>query len=312
MKKTSSLLLAGMLFAGSVFAQNEQERQKILQETNVVRLQQLSKEYGNKQLADKKRALEVARQKGWQVFINMPDGNFAELQRIDEQGKPVYYITQSNLNAAITTRANKLWTGGSMGLNLNGQGMVVGEWDGGPIRATHQEFGTRVTQKDGVSFTSHNGNTNHATHVAGTMMASGVTASAKGMAHQATLWANEWNNDVSEMTSQASQGLILSNHSYGYNSQYLSQWQFGFYDNTSAQWDQIAFNAPFYTIVKAAGNERGAGYNPGGVFGTTGYNLITGSACSKNVLVVAAVSAVTNYTGPSSVTMSSFSSWGPT
>jgi hypothetical protein len=312
MKKNYSLLLAGMLFAGSVFAQNEQERQKILQGTNVVRLQQLSKEFGDKQLAEKKRALEVARQKGWKVFINMPDGNFAELQRIDEQGKPVYYVTQSNLNAARTTRADRLWTGGSLGLNLNGQGMIVGEWDGGPTRLTHQEFGTRATQRDGVTFTSHNGNTNHATHVAGTMVAAGVDGNAKGMAHQATLWANEWNNDVSEMTTQASQGLILSNHSYGYNSQFLSQWQFGFYDNTSAQWDQIAFNAPFYTIVKAAGNDRGAGYNPGGVFGTTGYNLVTGSACSKNVLVVAAVNAVTNYTGPNSVTMSSFSSWGPT
>jgi hypothetical protein len=144
------------------------------------------------------------------------------------------------------------------------------------------------------------------------MIASGVTANAKGMAHQATLWANEWNNDTAEMPTQASQGLLLSNHSYGYRADLLPTWMFGFYDSEAAAWDEIAFNAPFYTIVKAAGNDRGAGYNPGGVFGTTGYNLLSGSATSKNVLVVAAVSAVTNYTGPSSVTMSSFSSWGPT
>jgi hypothetical protein len=313
MKRKSLLSLALFGLTSWAVAQNEQEKNKILQETNVAELQKLSQQWQKKQLAEKKKALELARRNGWQVFVPMPNGTVAELQRVDEfTGKPVYYVTQSNLAAAQTTRADRLWTGGSMGLNLNGQGMIVGEWDGGPVRRTHQEFGSRVTQKDGVTFTSHNGNTDHATHVAGTLVASGVTANAKGMAHQATLWANEWNNDKTEMAAQAAEGLILSNHSYGYNSSLLSHWQFGFYDAEAADWDQIAINAPFYTIVKAAGNDRGAGYNPGGVFGTTGYNLITGSATSKNVLVVAAVSAVTNYTGPSSVTMSSFSSWGPT
>ncbi|PKQ69729.1 S8 family serine peptidase [Raineya orbicola] len=315
MKKNSLLSLALFGLTSWAVAQNEQEKSKILRETNVAELQQFSRQWKEKQLAEKKKALELAHRNGWQVFISMPNGTFAELQRVDERGKPVYYVTQGNLAAAQTTRADRLWTGGSMGLNLNGQGMIVGEWDGGPVRSTHQEFGTRVTQKDGVTFASGSASSmgyRHATHVAGTLIASGVTANAKGMAHQATLWANEWNNDKSEMASQASQGLILSNHSYGYRSDLLSQWQFGFYDAEAADWDQIAVNAPFYTIVKAAGNDRGAGYNPGGVFGTTGYNLITGSATSKNVLVVAAVSAVTNYTGPSSVTMSSFSSWGPT
>ncbi|MCU0437976.1 MAG: S8 family serine peptidase [Raineya sp.] len=312
MKKNTLLACAFSLLATGLFAQNESERQKIVSGTNVSKLQNLSKEFASKRLEEKKKAIELAHKKGWQIFVNMPDGNFAELQRVDNLGNPVYYITQSNLNAAATTRANRLWTGGSMGLNLNGQGMIVGEWDGGPVRGTHQEFGTRVVQKDGVAFTTSNGNNQHATHVGGTMIASGVTANAKGMAHQATLWANEWNNDTAEMPSQASQGLILSNHSYGYRADLLPTWMFGFYDSEAAAWDEIAFNAPFYTIVKAAGNDRGAGYNPGGVFGTTGYNLLSGSATSKNVLVVAAVSAVTNYTGPSSVTMSSFSSWGPT
>ncbi len=316
MKKNAILSLSLLGITSWAVAQNEQEKNKILQETNIVELRTMSQQWQKKQLAEKKKALELARRNGWRVFVPMPNGTVAELQRVDEfTGKPVYYVTQSNLAAAQTTRADRLWTGGSMGLNLNGQGMIVGEWDGGPVRSTHQEFGSttsRVIQKDGVSFTSHNGNTNHATHVAGTLIASGVTADAKGMAHQATLWANEWNNDKTEMANQASQGLILSNHSYGYNAQYLSQWQFGFYDTEAADWDQIAVNAPYYTIVKAAGNDRGAGYNPGGVFGTTGYNLLTGAATAKNVLVVAAVNAVTNYTGPSSVVMSSFSSWGPT
>ncbi|MDX1903184.1 MAG: S8 family serine peptidase, partial [Thermonemataceae bacterium] len=306
------LLLFYFLFFTKIYAQNEQERQRIMATYNQEGLKKLSEFFRLQEFEEKKKAYAMAKKKGWQIFLTAKDGTISELQKLDIWGNPIYYSTQSNLNAAITTRANKLWTGGSLGLNLNGQGMIVGEWDGGPILSTHQEFGSRVTQRDGVAFTTANGNNEHATHVAGTLIASGVDANAKGMAHQADLWANEWNTDETEMTNQAALGLLISNHSYGYNSSFLSQYQFGFYDATARDWDLIANNAPYYLIVKAAGNDRGAGYNTGGVFGTTGYNLISGSATAKNNLVVAAVNDVISYTGPSSVTMSSFSSWGPT
>ncbi|WP_338759356.1 GEVED domain-containing protein [Bernardetia sp. ABR2-2B] len=298
-------LLAGLSF--TAYGQNQQERTKILSETNVVKLKQIAKTKTKLYNQRKAEAIQIAKKKGLKVFQKLKDGRIAELQFIDRFGNPIYYVTSSNLNAAKTTRADKLWSGGSLGLNLNGQGMIVGEWDGGPIRATHQEFGGRVNQKDGVPFTSANGNNDHATHVAGTMMAAGVNSNVKGASHQSTLWANEWNNDEAEVTSQAAEGLILSNHSYGYNSQYLSTYQFGYYDDQAATWDEITYNAPYFLPVKAAGNDRGS-YNTG----KGGYDLVTGFATSKNALVVAAVSAVTNYTGANSVNMSSFSSWGPT
>ncbi|WP_291720596.1 GEVED domain-containing protein [Bernardetia sp.] len=298
-------LFAGLSF--TAYGQNQLEKQRILSQTNVQKLQQIAKTNTTLYKKRKAEAIEFAKKNNLEVFKTLEDGRVAELQFIDRFGNPIYYVTMSNLNAAKTTKADRLWTGGSAGLNLNGQGMIVGEWDGGPIRSTHQEFGNRVIQKDGVPFTSANGNNDHATHVAGTMMASGVTSSAIGAAHQSTLWANEWNNDESEATSQAAQGLILSNHSYGYNAQYLSTYQFGYYDDQAATWDEITYNAPYYLPVKAAGNDRGR-YNTG----KGGYDLVTGFATSKNALVVAAVSAVTNYTSPSSVSMSSFSSWGPT
>ncbi|MDX1905266.1 MAG: S8 family serine peptidase [Thermonemataceae bacterium] len=310
MKKITLLMFAMTLFIQTTFGQTLSEREGIIQKTNTQHLRELNETFSKRFYEEKRKALAIAKQKGWQPIHILPDGRMAELQRVDKQGNPIYYITQSNLNAAITTRANKLWTGGSLGLNLNGQGMIVGEWDGGPVRNTHQEFGSRVTHKDGVTFTTPNGNNAHATHVAGTLIASGVDANAKGMAHQADLWANEWNNDDAEMANQAALGLLISNHSYGYNAAALPTWMFGFYDSGAQAWDQIANDAPYYLIVKAAGNDRGAGYNPGGVFGTTGYNLISGSATAKNNLVVGAVNDVANYTGPSSVTMSSFSSWG--
>ena len=68
------------------------------------------------------------------------------------------------------------------------------------------------------------------------------------------------------------------------------------------------FNAPYYQFVNSAGNSRNAGYNPG----KDGYDLLSGKSTSKNGIIVAAVSQVSNYTSPSSVVMSGFSSWGPT
>ena len=86
-----------------------------------------------------------------------------------------------NVNAADTTNADQLHSGGGLGLNLTGAGVTIGIWDGGAVHATHQEFqveggGSRVTVVGGGN------NSSHATHVAGTIGATGVSPSAKGMA----------------------------------------------------------------------------------------------------------------------------------
>nr|MBM3931537.1 hypothetical protein [Sphingomonadales bacterium] len=143
----------------------------------------------------------------------------------------------------------------------------------------HQELTGRVVQRDGNTT-----NSNHATHVAGTMIASGEQPSAKGMAWAASLDAYDWSNDESEMATAAAQGLLVSNHSYGL----ITGWQWGDYDNSGTDrwfwwggendtacadfglysqqardWDLIANNAPNYLIVKAAGNDRGQGPTAG-------------------------------------------------
>ena len=76
--------------------------------------------------------------------------------------------------------------------------MTVGEWDGGAVLATHQELSGRVTQQDGETTASY-----HATHVAGTIIASGVDPNAKGMAYAADLDAYNWTDDESEMAQSA-------------------------------------------------------------------------------------------------------------
>lgn len=297
--------------------------------TNHQELQRLSAEWQKISLENKAQAEIFARMNNLPLKEEYADGTIMELQFI-EGGVPFYYRTD-NVNAALTTRTNHLHPGGSLGLNLDGTGYTgLGEWDGGAVRTTHQEFtnggSSRVTQMDGNSTISA-----HATHVAGTMIAGGVSASAKGMGYNGTLKAWEWNSDVSEMAAAAANGLQISNHSYGYvrgwnisgstwvwygnpNISVQEDYLFGFYNSTSQQWDQIAYNAPYYLIVKSAGNDRlqgpvGAEHPQDGA--PDGYDCIGEVGVAKNILTVGAVEDVPSYTGPGSVYMSSFSSWGP-
>jgi len=80
----------------------------------------------------------------------------------------------------------------------------------------------------------------------------------------------------------------------------------------------IANNAPYFLMVKSAGNDRGEGPSNAGTGdvpekdgGADGYDCIGGAGIAKNTLTVGATYEVLNYTGPSSVAISSFSSWGP-
>lgn len=294
MKKQYLLLYLLLLFISfNLYAQ---------QQTNHLKLAKLAEFYKNKAQLDKQLALSKAKLKNWKIKLNNPDGSYAELIRLDTQGNPVYYKTY-NLGAGITTRANQLYTGGSLGLQIEGQNMIIGEWDGGSVRATHEALSGRVTQMDTPSSSSA-----HSTHVAGTMIASDQVAggNARGMAFQASVHAYDWNDDISEMATAANNGLLISNHSYGYG--WPAQYQFGKYDYNSVAFDEIMYNAPYYIAVCAAGNSRGYGVNTG----DNGYDLLSGHSCSKNSMIVAAVHEVLNYTGPGSVQMSSFSSWGPT
>ncbi len=281
-----------------------------------------------------------AKELGIEIRQVFEDGTIVELQGIDDRGQLIFYKT-GNRDAAKTISTDKLYPGGSLGLSLTGSSMTAGEWDGGGVRLTHQELTGRVTQVDSSASLS-----DHATHVAGTIMASGVDSSARGMAYGASLDAYDWTNDDAEMAAAAGNGMLISNHSYGnitgwffnsgnyywYGDTTLSaneDYKFGFYNSQSAAWDQIARNAPYYLIVKSAGNDRGdsgtashflplhsnaastTARNADG--GPQGYDCISTYSGAKNILTVGAVNAIPGgYSGPSSVVMSSFSGWGPT
>lgn len=306
-----SVLMMGFVFGAgfSVSAQTKEQQANIIKNYDLKKLAELKWEFESEYLSAKSEALRLAKVNGWPVFKRNADGSYAELQKVSPQGKPLYFSTY-NAGSAITSRVNKLNSGGSLGLDLNGQGMIAGVWDGGAVRTTHQDLAGRVVIKDGVGF-SESTAVDHSTHVTGTVIGSGAgNAATKGMAYQATAWTNDWNNDEGEVVSQASQGLLISNHSYGLVASGVPLYYFGAYIQDSKDWDNIMFNAPYYLMVAAAGNDRASymSYNPT----KGGYDLLTSHATSKNGLIVGAVNQVTNYTSASSVVVSSFTNFGPT
>ena len=303
MKTLFSALLLTTCFSIS-YSQTKEEKAKIIAGTNVSELNRLAPIYDSIFKTEKEKAWKLAKIKGWKtIFSSKKNGGITELMSVNKEGNPVYYTTD-NAGAAQTTRANRLNAGGSLGLNLDGQDMTIGIWDGGGVRSTHNLLTGRVDQVDNPPSLS-----SHATHVAGTMMGN-ATASpqSKGMASQANLRAYDWNSDVNEVTLAAANGLLVSNHSYGADPDFVSIADWGRYDGEAKFFDNVMFNAPYYQFVNSAGNSRNAGYNDE----KQGYDLLSGKSTSKNGIIVAAVSQVTNYTGPSSVSMSGFSSWGPT
>jgi len=297
-------------------------------------------------VVDQAEAGRIARQNGWLLRADSPSGRTIELRYLFD-GRPAYYST-TNLDAADSVSSDECWPGGSTGLGLSGAGVTLGVWDGGRVRSTHQEFNGRVAQQDGLT----GGLVSHSTHVAGTMIAAGVVAQAKGMSFEANLHAWTFSGDESEMSAAAANGLLASNHSYGLITGWIfddlgagvgwywtgdttvsqvEDYFFGFYSYQAASWDVIAYEKPHYLMVVSAGNDRDDGVAPGTqhfvfqngawVLSTTtrnpdnnnGYDSLSHASGAKNVLSVGAVNDVYGgYSVPASVVMSSFSGWGPT
>jgi len=311
----SKIVLSVLLLSCSVvFSQTKEEQELITSRYDLQKLNQLESSFSSQALQQKQAVTQFAQQRGIETRITLEDGGYAELQRIDPDGSLIYYRTL-NVDAARSTRTNHLNAGGSLGLNLMGQNMYAYVWDGGHARASHQEYhgaggSNRYTVMDGTVSLNF-----HAAHVTGTIMASGVVANAKGMAPHSRVRGYDWNNDLSEATTAAGNGMLISNHSYGFRSDLVPNYYFGAYITDSRDWDALHYNAPYYLMVVAAGNDgttnhNGAPLNPS----FPQYDKLTGHSTSKNNLVVAsAQDANVNSNGDLiSVNISSFSSQGPT
>lgn len=343
-----SILFSSCITASTLFAQ-EVINPKV---TNYTLLKNNGAILLNKANVARQNAFAMAESKGWEISHSNSNGTVVKLQRMDDAGLPIYYITNNNIIAAKTTRTDKLYTGGGLGLSLNGSTIPAGKvaiWDGDAVLASHVEFaGNRVEIKDNTTTTAI-----HSTHVAGTMIAAGINAVAMGMAYGLPkLYSFNFDNDTPEMSANAA-GLLISNHSYGvlagwylntditpqrwefYGSPGANEdYKFGYYDSESSDWDKICYNAPYYLPVKSVGNNRAiygpavgaiyyrynsnkvmynAGPRPEGISNNDGYDNIPTYGTAKNILTVGAINPITQGNyNASLIQIASFSSWGPT
>jgi len=349
MRKLYSLLLIGLLLllADTAFCQKT-----LVPADKKKELDALSAKAGADFIKNQLQAISFAKSHNWVISRKNKRGGIQVLQGINKRGFPIYFTTDDNVISAATTNTNTVQPGGSLGLNLSGSSTFLNNriavWDGGAVYRFHQEFsGKTITIADTSSVIDH------ATHVAGTMMAKGVYPPVKGMAFNAsTLLSYDFNNDVAEMSKVAST-LLISNHSYGELGGWVfddgfNRWEwygipgdtvdytFGFYGDHTQAFDKIAYNAPYYLIVEAAGNAHGStgpavgqdyygyksasdqtfvdkGARPDSISSNNGYDCISSTANAKNILTVGAVNPLPY--GPAnsqSITTAYFSSWGPT
>ncbi|MCU0449847.1 MAG: S8 family serine peptidase [Bernardetiaceae bacterium] len=333
-------------------------------------LERLAREARLRHAQNYQRAVQVAQQTGMPLFKKTAEGELLMLDGLADNGDLKYVVTDNNTRAAATVGTNQLWQGGGLGLDLTGGSPGVrdrlGIWEVGRPLVEHQEYAGRLTIQDPSGTGSATADSDHASHVSGTMIATGVVPQARGMANAANLRAWTSANDNAEMAAAATgaNGVIISNHSYGiiagwrFNSERAGtpqdprwewygdtrysgreDWRFGFYDTDAREWDNISYLAPNYLIVKSGGNFRnqngpavGQPYmqrtfnavnntftfqavnaRPDSISSNDGYNILTGEANAKNVLVVAAVNPIAEgYNQVSDVQFSTFSSWGPT
>jgi len=243
------------------------------------------------------------------------DGVLYRIVRIGSDGQPIYIKSKggsridarSNVESGQLIKADSLYPGGSLGVNITGQNMVAGVWEPGLPRATHELLAGKVSLQANQLGSTTDSARNHATHVTGTIVGkagvAGNGASAQGIAYSASSRNWDSDNDTAEMYAAglAVDGVQVSNHSYGYaNDNTIPVWQFGAYDSESRAWDQVISSLVFYQPFVAAGNEQQANGNPS----KGGYDLMTGASAAKNVVTVGAVNA--------DKSMSDYSNWGPT
>jgi hypothetical protein len=324
---------------------------------------------------EKQQVQQWAFSRGIATRMIRSGGGIVEMVRYPQ---PPLFRTTHNLDAARTTRTTALWSQGDSGWNLSGQRFKSGMlalWDAGNVYIHHPEFvidgHSRIRLCD-----SNEPVTLHASHVAGTMVAQGLHSQAKGMAFAASLDAYDWWDDYAEMAEAAADGLLLSNHSYGWITGWANNWWYdengdgiaqadeykwcwfgdphvslvedylcGFYNEDAAKVDEITYLAPYYLVVKSAGNERSSEHNQGPAVGedfwqydydeasgepyrrlcqteserpadgngNLGYDGLEGLSVAKNTLTVGAIlDGPEGCVAPSDAVMTDFSSWGPT
>ncbi|HLU85755.1 MAG TPA: S8 family serine peptidase [Vicingaceae bacterium] len=314
------LALLTLSFGANVNAQVEDQPMPdyVRKVTNVEFLNNFAKEKSLEFEQRYNKAVEIANKKGLPISGVDEKGNAFSLIGYEDETENLKY--RKTFNNQVT--ASSLQTANAKGLHLDGiigTGMKVGVWDGGVGLVNHNAFtGGRYVIKDngnGASGLKAEGK-EHAAHVSGTVAGAGFgDGTTMGFAYGAQVYAYNWFDDLSEMATAAaatSNPIYTSNHSYGVP---VSNSVLGQYNQDARAIDLVAYNAPYYVSVWAAGNDRDDINNKAG-----GKDLLANEGVAKNTVVVAATLGTENFsgiTGSSSVSggnpfIASFSNFGPT
>ncbi|MDZ7896847.1 MAG: S8 family serine peptidase [Arcicella sp.] len=309
--KTKHLLFSILfLLSISVNAQTEAERAKIAESTNKAEVESLKTQFKRQYVISEEKILKYLKKNPKVKRTFVKDGSTYYLQKIDRDGNPLYINSKSNRESSKLIKADQLYNGGSVGVNITGEGMIVGVWDTGEVRATHELLAGQVTMQpnqtlDGVGTGGDKyGGNDHMTHVTGTIVGKDLPNKpfARGIAYGAKALCYDTENDYPEMTDFASKGYLISNHSYGFsNAPGTPLWLFGAYNDGAKDWDKLTRTFPYYLPFVAGGNEQ---ENSGNRKDKLGYDIMTGTSAAKNVMTVGAVDG--------DKAMSDYSNWGPT
>jgi hypothetical protein len=308
------LVIFSLVCLTKLSGQTPAERKKIKAKTRVDSLHRFAVKKDKEYRIKKAQLHRLAKKNDWIFFESDDKGNYRELADINSEGEPVYMISH-NADAAKSVRTDRLHSGGSLGLNLEGQNMTVYMWGWGHGRYTHQEYddgfgNSRMIIADDDAVLNA-----HAAHIIGTLIASGVNTQAKGMAPQANAVVYKWNNDIYEAAEKAQNGMLISTHSYGPAAASSDDDAFGQYGRDAADWDELMHYAPYYLMVVSAGNDGNDDTsNAFPLEGNSSYDKLLGHKTAKNNLVTANAqdAEIDENGGLISVSMHSTSSEGPT
>lgn len=185
----------------------------------------------------------------------------------------VFFLSQSlsrkinnNQEAATISRVDIL---NQNPFQLTGRDIRLALWDGGEVEADHPDFNNRVSLME-LSEPSR-----HASHVAGTIGASGmayrsgIRDSPQGMAPEVLIYSYDYEGPIYNEKSQAYLDLDIhiDNNSWtnlvGWYRDSDRNWRwydngdaFGSYSDETRTMDLLAYSNPDVSIVKGAGNDR--------------------------------------------------------
>lgn len=257
------------------------------------------------------------------VRVSLPQGRLSDLAREDIvawiEGSPPPAIAHNVLRAQPLSRVDRVQ---APPFGLDGSGITVGIWDPGLVYTAHLDLSPRAAVQ--VGQTGQAGVTrDHATHLAGTIGASGQNVpNARGMAPNVSIasWDVLADEDVAGEVRSAIPSIQVSVHAWGPHIGWdtaggplgfgAPQTLFGQYTEDSKAFDEVVGKG--LVVVKSAGNDRDDTANPppnepADCFQNgpgVAADCLDPIASAKNVITVGSVDSAT--------AISTQSSFGPT